>query len=273
MPPAPEVASGGGPSSGPAAGAIAAARRVAAGAVYEAGTIAGRWPRVALPAARLLGHGEPLDGRTQLVVEGYPRSSNTLAVALIAAAQPGGVRIAHHIHAPAHVLEAVRRGLPVLVLIRAPAEAAVELVLTKPALSLRQALRGWLRFYGPLLPHRSSFVVARSDEIPDALPDVVERLNARFGLSLRPPGADEARAAEAAMGAYWEGRSGPGLPLVGRTRAPDDTAGDAAQDRRGRLRRGYAAPSLRALRERAERLHRTFTDTPADLGGSAQGHG
>jgi hypothetical protein len=245
----------------------AAVRRFAARAVYETGTIAGEWPPVALRVARLRGHGEPLDERTELVVEGYPRSSSSLTVALVAAAQPGGIRIAHHVHAPAHVIEAVRRRLPTLVLIREPSEAVVEFVLTKPALSVAQALRGWLRFYGPLLRYRRGFVTARSEEIPDGLPAVIERLNARFGTSFRAPGAESAGQAEAAMAAYWEGRSGPGLPLVGRSAAPDEEPAD----RRERLRRAYGAPGLGTLRRRAERLHRTFTNPPSDQGGSAGG--
>ncbi|HEX9123963.1 MAG TPA: hypothetical protein VF984_11525 [Actinomycetota bacterium] len=244
-------------------------RRLAARGIYEAGTIAGRWPSVALPVARWRGHGEPLDARTDLVVEGFPRSSNSLTVALLAAAQPGEIRIAHHVHAPAHVIEAVHRRLPTLVLVREPSEAVVELVLLKPALSVRQVLRGWVRFHAPLVPRRRGFVVASSSEVPEGLDDVVRRLNERFGTSFFPPdvSGNLVASAEAAMTEYWEGRSGPGLPLVGRT---SERETDRERDRE-RLQRACAAQALASLREGAERLHRSFTSGPPHLGGSAGG--
>ena len=38
-------------------------------------------PLLALPAARLRGHGVVLSPRTEVVIEGYPRSANSFAVA------------------------------------------------------------------------------------------------------------------------------------------------------------------------------------------------
>lgn len=251
--------------------ALASSRvtRLAARAVYEAGTIAGRWPSVAIPVARFASHGERLDARTDLVVEGFPRSSNSLTVALLASAHPSGIRIAHHVHAPGHVIEAVRRRLPTLVLVREPGEAVVELVLLKPQLTVRQVLRGWVRFHAPLEPYRRDFLVASASEVPEGLGDVIRRMNERFGTSFSPPDVSGAlvASAEAGMTEYWEGRSGPGLPLVGRTSEPN---ADRERDREG-LQRAYAAPGLASLRERAQRLHQTFTSEPPHLGRSTGG--
>ncbi|MEW6059376.1 MAG: hypothetical protein AB1551_04425, partial [Actinomycetota bacterium] len=104
-------------------------RDLAARGVYEAATIVGRYPSPTLAVARWQGHGEPLGPSTDLVIEGYPRSANTLAVSAISAAQPGPIRIAHHLHAPGHVIAAIRRGVPVLVLVREPEEAVIGLTL------------------------------------------------------------------------------------------------------------------------------------------------
>ena len=255
------------------------AGRLAARSIYEAGTLVGRWPSVALPVARWRGHGEPLDTHTELVVEGFPRSSNSLTVALIRAAQPEGIRIAHHVHAPSHVLESVRRRLPTLVMIREPEDAVVELALLKPAITVAQALRGWVRFYGPLEGHRREFVVARAEEIPLHVGRVVDRLNERFGTDLLPPdvGPEDLARAEADTERYWTGRSGPGLPLIGRTEARDvgavggaGQAGEGAdaadQAERRALHRAYAERRLTRLRSRAERLHETLTGGLPDLG-------
>jgi len=237
-------------------------RRLAARAVYETGTIAGRWPSVAIPVARFASHGEPLDAGTDLVVEGFPRSSNSLTVALLASVQPSGIRIAHHVHVPGHVIEAVRRRLPTLVMIRDPREAVVELVFVKPELSVRQVLRGWVRFHAPLEPYRRGFVVASAAEVPEGLGDVIRRMNERFGTSFSAPdvSGDLVASADAAITEYWQGRSGSGLPLVGRTPERDaDRDGD-----RERLQRAYAAPGLAFMRDRAHRLHQTFTSAPPE---------
>lgn len=233
-------------------------RDVAARAVYEAGTVVGRYPSLALPVARWRRHGEPVRPGTDVVIEGYPRSANTFAVAAFAAAQPDPVRIAHHVHAPAQVIAAVHRRLPTLVLIRDPEEAVTEFVLLKPVLTVAQALRGWMRFYGPLLPYRGRFVGARTEEVLSDFGLVIRRLNERFGTSfVEFAGTEEATlAARRAIGEYWEGREGPGLPLVGRTgRTREDRGAD-----RERLRSEYRTARLAAWRDRAGRLHETFTN-------------
>jgi len=49
---------------------------------------------------------------TEIVIEGYPRSANTFAVAAFLLAQGRAVKIAHHLHVPAQVIQAVRWGIP-----------------------------------------------------------------------------------------------------------------------------------------------------------------
>ncbi len=232
-------------------------RSLAARAVYEIGTLAGPYPSVALPVARWRRHGEPVGPGTDVVIEGYPRSANSFAVAAFRQAQPGPVRIAHHVHAPANAIAGVRHGLPTLVLVREPADAVVDWVLAKPALTLGQGLRGWVRFYRPLLSHRGWFVVATSAEVLSDFALVMRRLNGRFGTSFAEfDGTQEAvERARRAAGGYFEERAGPGLPFVGRTSSGETVEPDA----RERLRREYASARLVGIRRRAERLHRTFT--------------
>ena len=222
-------------------------------AAYGLMTLLGARP-VALAGARLVGHGVVAGPGTELVVEGFPRSGNSLAVAAIAAAQPRPLRIAHHTHAPANVLRALRLGLPTLVVVRDPDEAAVELVLAKPFLSLGHALRGYAHFHEPLLGRRDGFVVATFEEVHEDLAAVVRRINARFGTALAEPGPDALGAAGGAIAAYWAGRRGPGLPAVGRTARPSDERAPApgAPDR-GRLEAELSSPLLAPLRARARR--------------------
>jgi hypothetical protein len=234
------------------------ARRLAARAVYEGGTWIGRYPSVVLPIAQRRGHGAPLDRSTDVVIEGYPRSGNSLTVAAFALAQPTPTRIAHHLHAPGNVIAGARRGLPTLVLIRPPEEAVVELVAIKPAIAVGQALRGWIRFYGPLRSLRSGFVVATADEVASDPGTAVRRLNERFGTSFAVPSdTEEARqAALEEVRASWGRRNGPGLPLIGRT--DDDQSGGDRQ----MLTREYRSARLSRSRRHAEELYRSLTGSP-----------
>ena len=124
-----------------------------------------------------------LGSDTELVVEGFPRSGNTFAVAAMRVSQPRAVRLAHHTHAPAQVLTATRRKIPTLVLIRRPADAVVSLLVRRPALTASQAFRAYLDFYRRIRPVAGDYVTAGFEEVTTDFGAVIERLNARFGTS------------------------------------------------------------------------------------------
>lgn len=119
--------------------------------------------------------------KTELVIEGYPRSANTFATLAFRFAQQREVRIAHHIHSPAQILRACGWKVPCVVLIREPTDAAVSLVIRLPAMTLRDALRNYVRFYQPLLAYRETYVLARFKEVTTDFGGVIRRINARFG--------------------------------------------------------------------------------------------
>lgn len=213
-----------------------------------------------MPLARLRGHGVLVDDLTDVLIEGYPRSANSFAVAAFGHAQPGPVRIAHHTHAPAHVIEAVGRGVPAIVLVRDPADSVLEFVIVKPALTVAQALRGYVRFYAPLLAHRRGFVVGTFEEVTSDFGSVIGRLNSRFGTAFAEfeHTAQNERACFEAMEGYWRGRVGEGVPVLGRGGGASELAGDL--DRRA-LEAEYRSARLREWRAKAELLHRRLVPT------------
>jgi hypothetical protein len=86
-------------------------------------------PSLTLPLARALRRGEVVDARTDIVIEGFPASANTFAVAAFRLAQePRYMRIAHHTHVPAQVIEATRLGVPAILLIREPMQAVLSVM-------------------------------------------------------------------------------------------------------------------------------------------------
>lgn len=213
--------------------------------------------RIAIPIARWRGHGVVVDRDTEILIEGYPRSANSFSVAAFDHAQGNHPRIAHHLHAPAHVLEAMRLGVPAVVLIRDPDDAVPELVLARPHVTLRQALRSYLAFYEPLLPRRAGFVVATFSEVTTDFGAVIRRVNDRYGTSFREflhtPKSQQA--VFDAMDRYWRGRVGPGDELERRVGRPSEER----EHMKDALRQPYLSHALARLRDAARELHRSFT--------------
>jgi hypothetical protein len=161
-----------------------------------------QWPAVYLPTARLkhrraiaaIAAGEgtdlnpdasppPVGPDTELVVEGFPRSANSFAIAAIRRAQDRPLAIAHHQHVPAQIVAGARSGLPTLVLIREPDAAVVSYVIRQPFLTMGQALRHYVRFYKRVLPFKDVVAVATFQEVTSDFGAVMHRLNQKFRSS------------------------------------------------------------------------------------------
>ena len=169
------------------------AARLVAGVRWEVRSVLGRHPVIALPLLRTRrgdGFLAPIRDETDVVIEGFPRSGNTFAVAAFHLAQlPKDVKIAHHAHVPAQLLQAVRLGLPAVLLVREPEECVLSLVVRDPSLGVRGVLRGWVRFHEPLVGLRDSVVVATFEEATTDVGGIVRRVNELFALEMAPPDA------------------------------------------------------------------------------------
>lgn len=126
-----------------------------------------------------------VDNSTDLVIEGFPRSGNSFAREAIIHANPG-IRIASHVHQAAHALQAVRLGVPTVVLVRDPDAAIASAMFLDEFCSIDASLRWYRRFHRTVWPHRGGLVVATFDEVVTDLGAVIARINGRFGTSLRP---------------------------------------------------------------------------------------
>lgn len=143
-------------------------------------------PAVYLPIARRRYPGpspKVIGPETQLVIEGYMRSANTYAVHAFQSAQRRPVLLAHHLHAPAQLIAAVRRGIPALALIREPEDAILSQVQWEPDVSMAAALSTYARFYRALEPYVDGLMVATFTDVTDDLGRVIGQLNARFGTT------------------------------------------------------------------------------------------
>jgi hypothetical protein len=127
-----------------------------------------------------------LQAETELVIEAYPRSANTFATVAFQISQPRPVRLAHHLHAPAQIVAAARRRVPVMVPVRHPRDCAISVAIRAPYVSLGQALEAYRSFHEAVLPYRDSCHVALFEDVVTDFGQVVVGLNAHFGTSFTP---------------------------------------------------------------------------------------
>lgn len=235
---------------------LEAGRRLALRAVYEVKTIVAGHPSLALPAARLRGREALVHPGTDIMIEGFPRSANSFSVAAFMLAQGRPTDVAHHTHASGHVLAALRMGVPTMVLIREPEESVLGFAIVRPSLTLRQVLRGWMRFYAVLLPHLGAFVVAPFPQVTADFGLVIRRVNTRFGTNFKEFEHTEENVRECfrQTDVYWQDRLGPDGPVelyVGRPSKEREL-------RKKAMLAAYRAGVPAALRVRAEALYRIY---------------
>lgn len=133
-----------------------------------------------------LGTTRRITERTQLVIEGFPRSGNTFAVFALRSAQPKPIEVTSHVHVPAQVKLAVRRGAPTVVAVREPLGTVSSLVIAAPHVPLDRALREYVHHHRQLLPLRDGFLVVDFTEITADMGAVTVAINERFGTAFVP---------------------------------------------------------------------------------------
>ena len=125
-----------------------------------------------------------LTRRTEVCIDGFQRSGNTLATYALWRSNPE-CRVAHHLHAAGDVGRAVERGIPTVVLIREPSMAIASLITYQGMdMHVRMGLESYIAFYRHLVPFREGFAVCPFDELvaDPSLP--ISLLNERFDLDL-----------------------------------------------------------------------------------------
>lgn len=232
---------------------------------------------------------ETIEPSTELVIEGFPRTANTFSVFAFQLAQQRPVRVAHHLHAPIQVAAGIKMRIPVIVLVRAPADAVLSLVLRNPYLSIGRALRDYATFYERVLSIGNGYVVARFEQVTADLGSVIGCVNERFGTDFQPfdrtpPNVAECYALieEKSLELPWaddinryvsgllsrhalEGVRRAGRRSIERTPSVSESRVARPSGPRIRMKAAleavYAHPSLAADRGRAEAAYAAFLDT------------
>ena len=117
---------------------------------------------------------------TEIVIEGFPRSANTFAVAAFVYSQPKKYIIARHTHAPAQVMLGVKAGLPVILLVRKPLDAVVSLVIREENISLKHALKKYIWYHKSILSIVQNCVVADFEQVVGDFSNIISDINDKF---------------------------------------------------------------------------------------------
>ncbi|MFT5496305.1 MAG: hypothetical protein ACI9TH_001703 [Kiritimatiellia bacterium] len=193
--------------------------------------------------------------KTQIVIEGYPRSSNSFADAAFRVAQlPAQVHQAHHIHLPAQVIRGVKRGLPCVVLIRPPEDAVSSTAIYDPANSLRQHLRDYIRFYRAILPYEAHFITALFDDVIRDFGQTIRHVNQHFNTTFADFDHTEANEEKVLDVLHKEGRRAEGDKFDRRVAMPNA----ARKQEQTHLKAMLKQPEYQPLLEEAQALYRTY---------------
>jgi hypothetical protein len=194
-----------------------------------------------------LGTARRIHDGTQLVIEGFPRSGNTFAVFALRLAQPAPVDVTSHVHVPAQVKVAVRRGLPTLLCVREPVGTTTSLVIAAPHLPVDRALKEYVHHHRQLVPLLDRCLVADFEQITADMGLVTEAVNERFGTTFVPFDHTPEHEAEvfAAIDVHHQELHGGTEHVVARP-------SDERRAEQARLRELLASPGLAGLLEEAK---------------------
>jgi hypothetical protein len=222
---------------------------------YAARTAVSAHPALYLPFARRKYRSESdriADRNTELVIDGFQRSGNTFAVVAFEMSQARPVRIAHHLHAAAQIIAAVRMGVPTLVLIRDPVDTVLSHMIREPGIPARQAMSSWVGFYEAVVPLEDAVVVADFGDVTTDFGAVIREVNSRFGTSFAEFEHTEENVARCFEIIERRNREAYGRLVETKVPRPSAERERLKDEMRGELE----ADRLRPLRDRAYGLYR-----------------
>ena len=205
--------------------------------------------------SRLRHREKSVNENTDIIIDGFPRSGNTFAVTAFKFAQPGPSTVSSHIHAPIEIITAVRRGIPAIVLIRDPEDAAISfMIMLAENVSAKAAFDYYIRFYESLLPYKDRFVTCPFEVTTGDFGAAISAVNDKCGSSFavfEHTAENADRCFDIIDAEYKEWRGEIRELNVSRP-------SDSRKDIKNRLRELLRQPEVRETRERAYGIYQEF---------------
>jgi hypothetical protein len=123
---------------------------------------------------------------TELVIDGFQGSANSFATLAFLHCQTQPVKLSHHLHSSAQIIQAIQKDIPVLLTIRDPIHTVLSLTSRWLYISVSQGLRSYINFYTKLKPYQYGFIVSPFEETTQHLDQVIHTLNIKFQTNFDP---------------------------------------------------------------------------------------
>lgn len=136
-----------------------------------------------------------MNNSTDIIIDGYPRSGNSYARAMVLQSNPHLV-VTSHLHSYRSILDGAKRGIPTVVLIRSPAECVSSFLQFLPGLPISVAVKEYLRLYSHIRPVARSVVILDFVTLTANPGELATRCNAKFGSNIQPYGKSNANEAD-----------------------------------------------------------------------------
>lgn len=125
--------------------------------------------------------------RSEIVIEGFPRSANSYAANLFMSANPGVINIARHIHTISQIDVATRHNIPTLLLIRDPVGTISSFVKRFSEQDSQLLLRSYAQYYERIYAYRRDLVISDFPHTVSDLGPAIKELNLRYSKSFNLP--------------------------------------------------------------------------------------
>jgi hypothetical protein len=133
-----------------------------------------------------LGTSRQITPSTDLVIEGFPRSGNTFTAFAVDDASGHQLTIASHVHQPSQIKLALARGVPTVLVVRAPVAALASYLVYDPRFSASTVIGEYCSYHRQLVPYAERLLVCEFDEVTSHTCSVIDRINHRYSLRIGP---------------------------------------------------------------------------------------
>lgn len=121
--------------------------------------------------------------KSEITIEGFPRSGNTFAVAAFCYAQKRSVIVARHTHAPAQIDLALKYGIPVILLKRDPMSSISSLLVRERDLPVDLAIKRYMWYYSNVMKYREKVVVVDFSDLISNYASEINKVNVLYGTN------------------------------------------------------------------------------------------
>lgn len=197
--------------------------------------------------------------KTQVLVDSYPRSANSFFEAAFVKAHGGRLNVAHHSHAAGQVLAGVKRGLPCIVLVRAPEAAIASFYdMNGGDFPIELCTREYVAFYHALAPVMDRLIIVETATLEARFYDLMKFLRDRYGLDVAcyVIDGDTRKALFEDVDATGRARNGFSAERYSDKRSPREK--QERQDQLAAIRDLISTPKNAAELSRAQSLYESF---------------